>query len=48
MRASMLYAREGDYDPEHQALCCQWLCVQNAFAYSMPVFCKIKSDKERE
>lgn len=49
MRLSMLYAREGEYDPEHQALCCQWLGVQAAFAFSMPIFCKIKNEtKERD
>ena len=48
MRFSMLYAREGEYDPEHQALCCQWLAVQDAFAFSMPVFCKIKNETYKE
>lgn len=47
MRLSMLYAREGECDPEHQALCCQWLAVQDAFAFSMPIFCKIKNEPKR-
>ncbi len=46
MRASMLYAREGRNDSERQALCCQWYEVQDAFAYSMPIFCKIKKGEE--
>jgi len=50
MRMSMLYARKGAFDPEHQAMCCQWHEVQDAFAFSMPVFCKIKNEtcKERD
>ncbi|OQA09451.1 MAG: hypothetical protein BWY66_00550 [bacterium ADurb.Bin374] len=49
MRMSMLYARKGAFDVEHQALCCQWHEVQDAFAFSMPVFCKIKNEtKERD
>lgn len=47
-RASMLFAREGDYDPEHQTLCCQWQDIQDGFAFSMPVFCKIKNERERD
>lgn len=46
MRVSMLYAREGNFDPEHQALCCQWQEVQDSFAFSMPYFCKIKESKD--
>lgn len=45
MRASMLFAREGGFDAEHQALCCQWLEAQDSFAFSMPYFCKIKTEK---
>ena len=49
MRMSMLYARKGAFDVEHQALCCQWHEVQDAFAFSMPIFCKIKNEtKERD
>jgi hypothetical protein len=48
MRMSMLYARKGGFDPEHQALCCQWHEVQDAFAFSMPVFCKIKQESYKE
>lgn len=43
MRASMLYGREGKYDPEHQALCCQWHEIQDGFPFSMPIFCKLES-----
>ena len=44
MRTSLLFAREGEFDPEHQALCCQWHEIQDGFPFSMPVFCKIKND----
>lgn len=44
MRTSLLFAREGSFDPEHQALCCQWHEIQDGFPFSMPVFCKIKND----
>lgn len=47
-RLSMLFAREGSFDPEHQALCCQWQEVQDGFAFSMPVFCKIKNEGQRD
>lgn len=48
-RVSMLFAREGAFDPEHQALCCQWQEVQDGFVFSTPIFCKIKNEmKERE
>lgn len=47
-RMSMMAAREGEYDPEQQALCCQWNCVQDGFAFSMPIFCKIKNETQRE
>ena len=46
MRCSMMYAREGRFDPEIQAMCCQWYEMQDAFAFSMPIFCKIKPPKE--
>ena len=46
LRASKLYAREGGFDPEHQALCYLWYEVQDAFAFSAPTFCKIKQRKE--
>lgn len=48
MRASMLFAREGGFDPEHQALCCQWLAAQDAFAFSMPIFCKTKKSQNQK
>jgi len=44
MRVSVMYAREGRYDPERQALCCQWHEIQDGFPFSMPVFCKIKNE----
>lgn len=47
MRASMMAAREGRFDPERQALCCQWYEVQDAFAFSMPVFKKITKGGSR-
>lgn len=46
MRASMLFAREGAFDPEHQALCYQWQEVQDSFAFSTPIFCKTKHEKD--
>lgn len=48
MRMSMLYSRKGGFDVEHQALCCQWHEVQDAFAFSMPIFCKIKTENYKE
>ncbi len=45
MRGSMLFAREGRFDPEHQAMCCQWLEIQDSFAFSMPIFCKTKYER---
>lgn len=47
MRASMLFAREGEFDPEQQALCYQWHEVQDSFTFSAPVFRKIKPFNER-
>lgn len=47
-RWSMMYAREGAFDPEYQALACLWHEAQDAFAFSMPVFCKIEDDEEDE
>ena len=47
-RVSILFAREGAFDPEHQALCCQWQEVQDGFAFSMPIFCKTKTEPRRE
>lgn len=42
MRASVLAAREGDFDPEQQTLCYTWPQVQDSLVFSAPVFCKIK------
>lgn len=47
MRMSMLYAREGRFDPEHQALVCQWHEIQHSLGFSMPIFCKIKTGADR-
>ena len=47
MRLSMLFAREGGFDPEQQALCYQWHECQDSFAFSTPIFCKTKPEKER-
>jgi len=46
MRTSMLFAREGGFDPEHQAMCFQWHEAQDTFAFSSPTFCKTKNTKE--
>lgn len=43
MRVSVMYAREGAFDPEYQAMCCQWHEMQDGFAFSEPVFRKIKA-----
>ena len=48
MRGSLLFAREGSFDPEHQSLCCQWHEIQDGFTFSMPVFCKIKNDRRED
>ncbi len=42
MRTSVLYAREGGFDPEQQALCYQWHEVQDGMAFSAPIFMKVK------
>ena len=47
MRTSMLFAREGSFDPEQQALCYQWHEVQDSFAFSSYIFRKIKPFNER-
>ena len=47
MRTSMLFAREGSFDPEQQALCYQWHEVQDSFAFSSHIFRKIKPFNER-
>jgi hypothetical protein len=44
MRASVLFARAGKFDPEHQALCYQWHEIQDSFAFSTPIFCKTKQE----
>ncbi|MCL2103607.1 MAG: hypothetical protein FWH21_00910 [Kiritimatiellaeota bacterium] len=41
-RLSKLVAREGHYDPEHQALCYSRLAVQNPFALSAFVYKRVK------
>ena len=48
MRASMMFAREGSFNPEHQALCYLWLEVQDSFAFSAPIFKKTKTYKEKD
>jgi len=48
MRLSMLFAREGKFDPEHQALCSLWLEVQDSFAFSAPIFYKTQNKKENK
>ncbi|MFA6690079.1 MAG: hypothetical protein WCS18_11435 [Sphaerochaetaceae bacterium] len=42
MRISVMAAREFKFAPEHQALCCSWLHVQDPFAESFHVYRKIK------
>lgn len=41
MRTSMMVARDGKYDIGRQAMCCQWHEMQDAFAFSMPIFKKV-------
>lgn len=48
MRTSMLYAREGDCDPEQQAMCYRWHEVQDGMAFSAPIFMKIKKGDYKE
>ena len=48
MRASMMFAREGSFNPEYQALCYLWLEVQDSFAFSAPIFKKTKTYKEKD
>lgn len=45
MRVSMMVAREGEFDLEHQVMCCQWNCLQDSMAFTMPVFRKIVTGK---
>ena len=47
MRVSIMAARNFKFAPEHQALCCSWLHVQDPFAESFHVYRKIKEIKER-
>lgn len=47
MRVSVMAARNYKFAPEHQALCCSWLHVQDPFAESFHVYRKIKEVKER-
>ena len=42
MRLSIMAAREFKFAPEHQAMCCSWLHVQDPFAESFHVYRKIK------
>lgn len=42
MRVSVMAAREFKFAPEHQAMCCAWLHVQDPFAESFHVYRKIK------
>jgi hypothetical protein len=42
MRVSVMAAREFKFAPEHQAMCCSWLHVQDPFAESFHVYRKIK------
>lgn len=46
MRTSILFAREGKFDPEQQALSYLWLEVQDSLAFSAPIFCKTKTKKD--
>lgn len=46
MRTSILFAREGKFDPEQQALSYLWLEVQDSLAFSAPIFCKTKNKKD--
>lgn len=47
MRLSVMAARNFKFAPEHQALCCSWLHVQDPFAESFHVYRKIREIKER-
>jgi hypothetical protein len=42
MRVSIMAGREPKFAPEHQAMCCSWLHVQDPFAESFHVYRKIK------
>ena len=42
MRISVMAAREFKFAPEHQAMCCSWLHVQDPFAESFHCYRKIK------
>lgn len=47
MRVSVMAARNFKFAPEHQAMCCSWLHVQDPFAESFHVYRKIKESRER-
>lgn len=42
MRINLMAAREFKFAPEHQAMCCSWLHVQDPFAESFHVYRRIK------
>lgn len=44
LRMSVMFAREGGFDMEHQALVCQWHEIQHSLGFSMPIFCKLKKE----
>lgn len=46
-RVNQMAGREFKFSPEHQALCCSWLHIQDPFAESYKVYRKIKESERR-
>lgn len=47
MRVNQMAGREFKFAPEHQAMCCAWLHVQDPFAESFHVYRRIKEPRKR-